>query len=89
MGNAHQLTLGNFVDSIGFIMAVRQDTLWEQFLSPIIQSLLDKEQMSKLRDRLDLAYSAAWAFCLTSNNWGEILYRIVMESAARGMRLRS
>jgi ubiquinone/menaquinone biosynthesis C-methylase UbiE len=34
-------------------MAIRQDTLWEQFLSPIIQGLLDKEQMSKLRDRID------------------------------------
>jgi ubiquinone/menaquinone biosynthesis C-methylase UbiE len=34
-------------------MAIRTDTLWEQFLSPIIQGLLDKEQMSKLRDRID------------------------------------
>jgi ubiquinone/menaquinone biosynthesis C-methylase UbiE len=34
-------------------MAIRQDTLWEQFLSPIIQSLLDKQQMMALRDRID------------------------------------
>jgi ubiquinone/menaquinone biosynthesis C-methylase UbiE len=34
-------------------MAIRTDTLWEQFLSPIIQGLLDKEQMRKLRDRID------------------------------------
>jgi ubiquinone/menaquinone biosynthesis C-methylase UbiE len=34
-------------------MAVRQDTLWEQFLSPLIQGLLDKEQMTRLRDRID------------------------------------
>jgi ubiquinone/menaquinone biosynthesis C-methylase UbiE len=34
-------------------MAVRQDTLWEQFLSPLIQSLLDKEQMMAVRDRID------------------------------------
>ena len=34
-------------------MAIRTDTLWEQFLSPIIQGLLDKEQMTKLHDRID------------------------------------
>jgi ubiquinone/menaquinone biosynthesis C-methylase UbiE len=34
-------------------MAIRQDTLWEQFLSPLIQGLLDKEQMSELRDRIN------------------------------------
>jgi ubiquinone/menaquinone biosynthesis C-methylase UbiE len=34
-------------------MAIRQDTLWEQFLSPVIQSLLDKEQMMAVRDRID------------------------------------
>jgi ubiquinone/menaquinone biosynthesis C-methylase UbiE len=36
-------------------MAVRQDTLWEQFLSPLIQGMLDKEQMTRLRDRIDWA----------------------------------
>jgi ubiquinone/menaquinone biosynthesis C-methylase UbiE len=34
-------------------MAIRQDTLWEKFLSPMIQSLLDKEQMMAVRDRID------------------------------------
>ncbi len=34
-------------------MAVRQDTLWERFLSPLIQGLLDREQMIQLRDRID------------------------------------
>ncbi len=34
-------------------MVVRQDTLWEQFLSPLIQGLLDKQQMSDLRDRIN------------------------------------
>jgi ubiquinone/menaquinone biosynthesis C-methylase UbiE len=34
-------------------MAVRKDTLWEQFLSPLIQGLLDKQQMSELRDRIN------------------------------------
>jgi ubiquinone/menaquinone biosynthesis C-methylase UbiE len=34
-------------------MAIRQDTLWEQFLSPLIQSLLDKQQMMAVRDRID------------------------------------
>ena len=34
-------------------MAIRQDTLWEQFLSPLIQGLLDKEQMIAVRDRID------------------------------------
>jgi ubiquinone/menaquinone biosynthesis C-methylase UbiE len=33
-------------------MAIRQDTLWEQFLSPLIRGLLDKEQMLALRDRI-------------------------------------
>ena len=41
-------------------MAIRQDTLWEQFLSPLIQGLLDKKQMSELRDRI---------------NWHEIIDR--------------
>jgi ubiquinone/menaquinone biosynthesis C-methylase UbiE len=34
-------------------MAVRQDTLWEQFLAPVIQRLVDREQMYQLRDRID------------------------------------
>jgi ubiquinone/menaquinone biosynthesis C-methylase UbiE len=34
-------------------MAIRKDTLWEQFLSPLIQGLLDKEQMMAVRDRID------------------------------------
>jgi ubiquinone/menaquinone biosynthesis C-methylase UbiE len=34
-------------------MAIRQDTLWEQFLSPLIRGLLDKEQMIAVRDRID------------------------------------
>ena len=34
-------------------MAIRKDTLWEQFLSPVIQSLLDKDQMMAVRDRID------------------------------------
>ncbi len=34
-------------------MAIRQDTLWAQFLSPLIQGLLDKEQMIQLRDRIN------------------------------------
>jgi ubiquinone/menaquinone biosynthesis C-methylase UbiE len=35
------------------VMAIRKDTLWEQFLSPLIQGLLDKEQMMAVRDRID------------------------------------
>jgi ubiquinone/menaquinone biosynthesis C-methylase UbiE len=34
-------------------MAIRTDTLWEQFLSPLIQGLLDKEQMMAVRDRIN------------------------------------
>jgi ubiquinone/menaquinone biosynthesis C-methylase UbiE len=34
-------------------MAIRKDTLWEQFLSPLIRGLLDKEQMMAVRDRID------------------------------------
>ena len=34
-------------------MAIRTDTLWEQFLSPIVQGLLDKEQMMAVHDRID------------------------------------
>jgi ubiquinone/menaquinone biosynthesis C-methylase UbiE len=34
-------------------MAIRQDTLWEKFLSPLIQGLLDKEQMMAVRDRIN------------------------------------
>jgi ubiquinone/menaquinone biosynthesis C-methylase UbiE len=34
-------------------MAIKQDTLWERFLSPVIQGLLDREQMLQLRDRID------------------------------------
>ncbi len=34
-------------------MAVNQDTLWDRFLSPLIQGLLDREQMLELRDRID------------------------------------
>jgi ubiquinone/menaquinone biosynthesis C-methylase UbiE len=34
-------------------MAVRQDTLWDKFLSPLVTRLLDKEQMTRLRDRID------------------------------------
>jgi hypothetical protein len=35
------------------VMTVKQDTLWDRFLSPLIQGLLDKEQMIQLRDRID------------------------------------
>jgi ubiquinone/menaquinone biosynthesis C-methylase UbiE len=34
-------------------MAIRTDTLWEQFLSPLIQGLLDKEHMMAVRDRIN------------------------------------
>jgi ubiquinone/menaquinone biosynthesis C-methylase UbiE len=34
-------------------MAIRKDTLWEQFLSPLIRGLLNKEQMMAVRDRID------------------------------------
>jgi ubiquinone/menaquinone biosynthesis C-methylase UbiE len=34
-------------------MAVKQDTLWDRFLSPLIQGLIDREQILKLRDRID------------------------------------
>lgn len=34
-------------------MPIRQDTLWEQFLSPLIRGLLDKEQMMAVRDRIE------------------------------------
>jgi ubiquinone/menaquinone biosynthesis C-methylase UbiE len=40
-------------------MAVKQDTLWDRFLSPLIQGLLDREQMIQLRDRIDWAQSIA------------------------------
>ena len=41
-------------------MAIRQDTLWEKFLSPLVQGLLDQEQMMAVRDRI---------------NWHEIINR--------------
>ncbi len=34
-------------------MAVKQDTLWDRFLSPLIQGLIDQEQMIQLRDSID------------------------------------
>jgi ubiquinone/menaquinone biosynthesis C-methylase UbiE len=35
------------------VMALKQDTLWDRFLSPLIQGLLDKEKILNLRDRID------------------------------------
>jgi ubiquinone/menaquinone biosynthesis C-methylase UbiE len=35
------------------VMAVKQDTLWDRFLSPLIQGLIDQEQMLQLRDKID------------------------------------
>lgn len=34
-------------------MAVKQETLWDRFLSPLIQGLIDREQMLQLRNRID------------------------------------
>ncbi len=34
-------------------MAVKQDTLWDRFLSPLIGRFLDREQMIKLQHRID------------------------------------
>lgn len=34
-------------------MSVKQDTLWDRFLSPLIGRLLDREQMLRLRDTID------------------------------------
>lgn len=34
-------------------MAVRQDTLWAQYLFPLFQNLLDKKKIADLQDRID------------------------------------
>ena len=36
-------------------MAVKQETLWDRFLSPLIQGLIDQDQMIQFRDRIDWA----------------------------------
>lgn len=34
-------------------MAVRKDTIWERFLSPIVRSLIDEEKLRQLYNRID------------------------------------
>jgi ubiquinone/menaquinone biosynthesis C-methylase UbiE len=34
-------------------MTAKQETLWDRFLSPLIQNLIDRDAMLRLRDRID------------------------------------
>lgn len=50
-------------------MAVRQDTIWERFLSPVVRLLIDEEGLRRYADSIDWEKEGyAYAGCMVDKS---------------------